>query len=319
MAEYLNLCPTRNNSLYQLRDCYLPAFDVADQDIDKFYAIATFPSVVFAEFTQMNRRSSRLVKFIVPRTTKTLTTKMTSFSLPGTNVLVKLVDGLSKDEVLAFPAFKNWIATLQSNMALQSNPKHTFHNSPYVLRDIRIQAIDRFGKRIGFMKIVANITNSEGESLPGAILLRGASVGMMVLLQPDDLPLNSQKEKHVILTVQSRVAAGGLNFVELPAGMVDNGSFAGAAAKEIQEEIGLTIPEHELINLSELTIPENATGEELSPRATFPSAGGCDEYIPIFLHEKRVPREQLKEWTGKLTGLRDEGEKVSRVFYSYFN
>jgi len=29
-----------------------------------------------------------------------------------------------------------------------------------------------------------------------------------------------------------------------------------------------------------------------------------------FLHEKRVPRAQLKEWTGKLTGLRDEGEKV---------
>ncbi|KAI6716148.1 NUDIX family hydrolase [Marssonina coronariae] len=196
-------------------------------------------------------------------------------------------------------------------MALQNKPKHIFHGSPYVLRDIRIQAIDRFGERIGFMKIVANITNSRGESLPGAIFLRGASVGMMVLLQPDDLPLNSQKEKHVILTVQSRAAAGGLNFVELPAGMVDDGSFSGAAAKEIQEEIGLEIPEHELINLSELTIPENATGEELSPRAMFPSAGGCDEYIPIFLHEKRVPREQLKEWTGKLTGLRDEGEKIT--------
>ncbi|CAL3971175.1 unnamed protein product, partial [Diplocarpon coronariae] len=31
---------------------------------------------------------------------------MSSFSLPGTNVPVRLVDGLSKDEVLAFPAFK---------------------------------------------------------------------------------------------------------------------------------------------------------------------------------------------------------------------
>ncbi|KAG4426903.1 hypothetical protein IFR05_017614, partial [Cadophora sp. M221] len=39
--------------------------------------------------------------------------------------------------------------------------------------------------------------------------------------------------------------------------------------------------------------------------------GGCDEYIPIFLHEKRIPREQLKEWTGKLTGLRSEGEKIT--------
>jgi ADP-sugar diphosphatase len=195
-------------------------------------------------------------------------------------------------------------------MALQNSPSHEYHKSPYVLRDIKIQAIDRFGKRIGFLKLVANITNSEGDFLPGAIFLRGASVGMMVLLQPDDLPAGSQDEKHVLLTVQSRIATGGLEFVELPAGMVDKGSFAGTAAKEIREEIGLEIPEDELINLSELAIPEGGVGGETSPRAMFPSAGGCDEYIPIFLHEKRVPREQLSEWTGKLTGLREEGEKV---------
>ncbi|KAH6712269.1 NUDIX family hydrolase-like protein [Leptodontidium sp. MPI-SDFR-AT-0119] len=236
---------------------------------------------------------------------------MDTFKLPGTDVPVKLVDDLCKEEVLEFPAFKNWISSLQSNMALQNNPKHVYYNSPYVLRDIKIQAIDRFGKRIGFMKIVANITNSKGEFLPGAIFLRGASVGMLVLLQPDDLPAGSHDEKHVILTVQSRAATGGLQFVELPAGMVDNGSFSGTAAKEIQEEIGLDIPEDELINLSELAIPACADGEEQSPRAMFPSPGGCDEYIPIFLHEKRIPREQLKEWAGKLTGLRSEGEKIT--------
>ena len=92
--------------------------------------------------------------------------------------------------------------------------------------------------------------------------------------------------------------------------MVDRGSFAATAAKEIQEEIGLEIPEDELINLSELAIPACPEGEEQSPRAIFLSCGGCDEYIPIFLHEKRILREQLKEWTGKLTGLRSEGEKV---------
>jgi ADP-sugar diphosphatase len=256
---------------------------------------------------------------------------MATFTLPNTDVPVKLIEGLSEEELLAFPAFKvsiiplfipslisltlaqKWIQTLQLNMSLQSNPSHEYHKSPYVLRDIRIQSVDRFGKRIGFLKLVANITNSEGEFLPGAIFLRGASVGMMVLLQPDDLPADSQDEKHVLLTVQSRVAAGGLQFVELPAGMVDKGSFAGTAAKEIREEIGLEIPEDELVNLSELAIPEGEEGEEQSPRAMFPSAGGCDEYIPIFLYEKRVPREQLNQWTGKLTGLRDEGEKVSSL------
>ena len=122
---------------------------------------------------------------------------------------------------------------------------------------------------------------------------------MMVVLQPDDLPAGSPEEKHVLLTVQARIAAGGLRFVELPAGMVDKGTFKGAAAIEIEEELGLKIPEDELVNMSELTIPESKKGDDALPRGMFPSAGGCDEFIPIFLHERRVPRNQLKEWTGK--------------------
>lgn len=145
--------------------------------------------------------------------------------------------------------------------------------------------------------------------MPGAVFLRGASVGMLVVLQPDDIPKESPDEKHVLLTVQPRIAAGTLQFVDLPAGMVDNGTFSGSAANEIKEELGLDIPEDELINLTELAIPHD-TVEDL-PQAMFPSAGGCDEYIPLFLHEKRVPRKQLQEWNGKLTGLREEGEKIT--------
>lgn len=163
------------------------------------------------------------------------------------------------------------------------------------------------------MKLSATITNSENESLPGAIFLRGPSVGMLVVLQPDDLPQDSQAENHVLLTVQPRIATGSLKLVELPAGMVDNGTFAGSAAKEIKEELGLDIPEDELINLSELALSRSSgeTGGETMPKAMFPSAGGCDEYISLFLHEKRVPRDTLKEWSGRLTGLRDEGEKIT--------
>ncbi|KAL2161024.1 hypothetical protein VTH06DRAFT_8737 [Thermothelomyces fergusii] len=50
----------------------------------------------------------------------------------------------------------------------------------------------------------------------------------------------------------------------------------------------------------------------LLPRAVYPSAGGGDdEYIPIHVHERRVPRERLAEWSGKLTGPRDQGEKIT--------
>lgn len=178
-----------------------------------------------------------------------------------------------------------------------------------------MQSIDRWGSRLGFIKLVAEIKNAQSESLPGSIFLRGASVAMMIILQPSDLPQDSNNEKYVLLTVQPRIAGGGLKFIELPAGMVDNGTFSGAAAKEIEEELGMSIPEKELVNLSELAIPETKESdkgvEERQQRAMYPSIGGCDEYIPIFLHEKRVPRNTLEEWEGKLTGLREEGEKIT--------
>lgn len=62
-------------------------------------------------------------------------------------------------------------------------------------------------------------------------------MAMLVILQPDDLPEGSEKDRHVLLTVQPRIPAGGLRMVEIPAGMVDDGSFKGAAANEIKEEV----------------------------------------------------------------------------------
>ena len=93
----------------------------------------------------------------------------------------------------------------------------------------------------------------------------------------------------------------------------DSGTFSGGAAKEIQEETGLSIPESELINLTSLALSSSGDNEneEKLQEGVYPSPGGCDEFVPIFLWQKRVPREQLKEWQGKLTGLRKEGEKIT--------
>ncbi|KAL8761053.1 MAG: hypothetical protein Q9184_002789 [Pyrenodesmia sp. 2 TL-2023] len=100
---------------------------------------------------------------------------------------------------------------------------------------------------------------------------------------------------------------------ELPAGMLDNsGSFAGAAAKEIAEETGLEIPASDLINMTELAIPTaSSDSDEQLQQAMYSSPGGSDEFIPIVLWQKRMPRDQLKDWQGKLTGLREHGEKIT--------
>lgn len=75
---------------------------------------------------------------------------------------------------------------------------------------------------------------------------------------------------------------------------------------------GIEIPESGLVNLTELALSPltSALDEKLSP-SVYITPGGSDEYMPIFLHEKRVPRTSLDEWTGKLTGLREDGEKIT--------
>lgn len=93
----------------------------------------------------------------------------------------------------------------------------------------------------------------------------------------------------------------------------DSGTFAGGAAKEIEEETGLSVQQSELTDMTALalqSVQEPADGETLQ-NAVYPSAGGSDEFIPLFLCQKRMPRRDIEELQGKLTGLRDHGEKIT--------
>lgn len=129
----------------------------------------------------------------------------------------------------------------------------------------------------------------------------------------------SSPEKYAILAIQPRVPAGSLGFAEIPAGMLDDSdSLSGAAAKEIKEETGLELYKDDLIDLTALALDksDDMNSEKLH-KAVYPSVGGCDEFISIFLHERRVARNTLDEWQGKLTGLRHEGEKITLKLVPY--
>lgn len=241
---------------------------------------------------------------------------MSTFILPDSTpeVPVRLTQDLGKDQLLSYPAFKTWINTLRHSLSTQQHQSHTFHSAPYKLRKIDIQSVDFFGGgRIGFIKLKAEVSNDSGERLPGSVFLRGGSVGMMLVLQPDNVAENTEDEKQVILTLQSRIPAGSLALPELPAGMLDDsGTFSGGAAKEIEEETGLKIPADDLLNMTELALPKaSRIEEEHLQQGVYPSPGGCDEFVPLFLWQKRIPREQMEQWQGKLTGLRDHGEKIT--------
>jgi ADP-sugar diphosphatase len=116
------------------------------------------------------------------------------------------------------------------------------------------------------------------------------------------------------MTLQPRIPGGSLSFAEIPAGMLDDsGTFAGAAAKEIQEKTALIIPESELTDMTRLAIRglDNSQDCEKLQEAIYPLPGGSDEFIPVFVCEKELPRKKIENMQGRLTGLRKDGEKIT--------
>lgn len=100
---------------------------------------------------------------------------MCTFTLPNSKpeVPVHLTSDLSQEQLLSFPAFKTWISTLQHSLSTQQNKSHTFHSAPYKLRNIDIQSVDFFGgERVGFIKLKAEVSNDNGELLPGSVFVR---------------------------------------------------------------------------------------------------------------------------------------------------
>jgi len=267
------------------------------------------PSVAKRCQTQAMRVHNRRTAFSIAR--------MATFDLPETSppCRVQLTENIKRDELLSYLAFRTWHKTITHSLSLQSKPNHEFSKSPYKLREITLQSVDWFGsgekKRLGFVKFQAQITNDNGEHLPGAVFMRGGAVAMLLVLQPDDVPEDNEDEKYVLLTVQPRIAAGSLSLVEIPAGMLDDaGSFSGGAAKEIEEETGLVVKDEDLIDLTALAFENEDNAEELQ-KGVYTTPGACDEFVPIFLYQKRISRKELEEFKGKLTGLRNEGEKIT--------
>lgn len=106
--------------------------------------------------------------------------------------------------------------------------------------------------------------------------------------------------------------------------MLDDSSFKGTAARELEEEANLTVKEEDLINMSELALENvpvtswasseddtKTKGAESIETAMYPSVGACDEFIPLFLCQKRLTRKHMEWLKGKATGLRDEGENIT--------
>jgi ADP-sugar diphosphatase len=122
---------------------------------------------------------------------------------------------------------------------------------------------------------------------------------MMILIACEE-----DRKQYTVLTVQPRVPVGKYNFPELPAGMLDDsGDFAGVAAKELKEETGIIVSTKDLVDLTEMAFGSDCAGVYLS-------AGGCDEFLRLFLFRTVMSKTEIDKLQGKCTGILEEGEKI---------
>jgi ADP-sugar diphosphatase len=201
----------------------------------------------------------------------------------GHQIKVTAEPGVPLFEALRSSQFLDWLARVDATR--------------FKVREVVFQSLDMFGPtKIGFVKFSANVVDNAGKWVPGIVFASGGAVAVLPVLR-------CNKKRYAILAVQPRVATGQFDFVEIPAGMLDgSGDFAGAMAKEIKQEIGITISAAELVDLGAFGTPTNSI---------YTSPGRCDETLRFYCFEKDVLPEELESFKGRLTGEIEAGEQIT--------
>lgn len=208
--------------------------------------------------------------------------QMSVVNINGNDVKISFSDySINVDEVINCKKFNDWIENIDPD---------------FDIKEIDIQSVDKFGSKIGFIKLKSIVRSKiTGKNIPGIVFLRGGSVAILIVLK-------SNGRKYTILTRQARFPIGKPYFKEIPAGMIDDeDNFTGVAAKELEEETGITIKAEQLLELSKFVSDGNGL---------YPSPGGCDEIIKLYLYEKDISEAELKNFQGKQCGELNTSEHI---------
>ncbi len=188
----------------------------------------------------------------------------------------------------------------QQKEALQDAHKFQFWKSQAETNGLKINGIKDYYIRyrnngeVLFAMLEVDADTPEGDKIPPALFLKGHAASMLVCLIDKET-----KEKFVVLVRQRRIADGSHTY-EHPAGMVDASDAPDeVAAREIGEEIGLTVTAGELT--------------KLNSKLWFPSTGTSDEVMHFFYIEKEISRDEIMAFHLKSMGSESEHERITSI------
>jgi len=189
-------------------------------------------------------------------------------------------------------AFNGWYTKTQETFGANFTSVNILEIYPFVNET----------KPIGFVMVDATITTKDKKNttvrIPGAALLRGGAVAILMIA----VSASDPTKKFVINTVQARAPGSKPAYEEIPAGMIDGSKdFKGVAAKEMEEETGLTMNEREFEFLGMI----------------YPSIGGCDECIALYRVIKNMSDDEIAKLEGKATGAAGENEVITVKVRTY--
>jgi hypothetical protein len=79
----------------------------------------------------------------------------------------------------------------------------------------------------------------------------------------------------------------------------------------------IILPKSELIDLTALALENSQIKESSLKDAMYLSPGGSDEFMPLFLWEKELDRQEIEDLKGKLKGVRTQGEMITLRVVNY--
>ena len=142
-----------------------------------------------------------------------------------------------------------------------------------------------------FSLLYLDATTPEGDKMPPICFLKGEVVCVLVCLID-----NQTNEKYLLLVKQRRICDGSTTY-EHPAGMLDSEADAAkVAAKEVQEETGISLKISLLV--------------QLIGHPCHPSSGTSDEAMYFFYCEIRLSPAEIEAYNNQKKGEGSEHERI---------